>query len=184
MIQFTSYREKQYWQYAGVVLAVIISTLLFGHPLLGIFGSQNLQAAIFATGMLLTGGTILMYGIKNRPGKMELVVWLGFAAVFLMFFLRLGLPERSHVMEYSILAIFIHLALLERTRQGKKVPVPALLAFAVSFFIGVLDEGLQLFIPDRVFDFNDILFNGLVTAFAIGAGMVLRWIRRRMLKKN
>lgn len=180
MTLFTSRREKQYWQYTGLVLLAILSTLMFGHPLLGIFGSQNVQAVIFVLGMLLTGTTILIYGLKTRPGRTEVVIWIGFAAVYLMLFLRLGLPERSHLMEYSVLAIFIHLALVERAKQGKKVPAPALLAFGLTLLTGVLDEGVQYFLPDRVFDPYDIMFNAFAAFAAIGSGMLLRWIRRKM----
>ncbi len=94
-----------------------------------------------------------------------------------MLFLRLGLPERSHLFEYSVLAIIIHKALNERANQGGQVPVPALLAFAIAFLIGVFDECLQIILPDRVFDPVDILFNGFAVTMAIGSSVILRWIR-------
>ncbi len=175
---FKSPREKRFWIYALFVLIAIFSTLVFGRPLLRILGNQNIQAVIFMLGMFLVGITILVHGLKIRPGKTELTIWLGLVAVYLMFFLRLGLPERSHLIEYSVLAIFVHKALIERTSQENQALKPALCAFIVTFIIGVLDECIQILIPDRVFDTDDILFNGLVVLMAIGTSMILTWIRK------
>jgi VanZ family protein len=97
-----------------------------------------------------------------------------------MFFLRLGIPERSHLIEYSVLAIFIHKAFAERVSQGNKIAMPALLSFAVTFLIGVLDECIQLFLPNRVFDALDILFNGIAVTLAIGSNVFLVWVRKRI----
>ena len=84
--------------------------------------------------------------------------------------------------EYSVLVIFIHKALIERAIQGKKIPKPALVAFLTAFAIGVLDEFTQLFLPSRVFDPIDILFNGFVAFMAIGASMVILWVRKKISK--
>ena len=86
--------------------------------MLDTFGDQNMQAAIFMLGMLLTAATVIVHGFRIKPGSMELTIWMGMVAVYLMFFLRLGLPERSHLMEYGVLAVFSHLALMERARRG------------------------------------------------------------------
>ena len=183
MALFTSHREKRLWIFAFVVLGAIVSTLVFGRPLLGLFANQNIQAIIFVLGMLLTGATILVHGLKSRPGKTEIAILIGFAAVYLMFFLRLGLPERSHLMEYGVLAIFIHKALIERLSHGNQVLKPAVLAFVFTFAIGTIDECVQMFLPARVFDPNDVLFNGFVSVMAIGSRLVLQWVQKRFSKK-
>lgn len=173
MTLFTSAREKQLWLLAFLVWDAIFLTLFIGQPLLRLFGDQEIQALIFVAGMILVGTVILLHARKAQPTKLELSIWLGILAVYLMLFLRLGLPERTHLFEYSILAIFIHKALLEREIQGKHVPSPALLAIGMAFSIGVLDEGLQYFMPDRVFDPLDILFNGFAVTMAIGVRVIL-----------
>jgi uncharacterized membrane protein len=181
---FTSTREKRLWLYVILVLAAITSTLVFGQPLVGLFGNHNIQAAFFLLGMILVGATILVYSLKTRTGKTEIVIWLGLAAVYTMFFLRLGLAERSHLIEYSVLAIFIHSALVERANKGNHVLKPALFALFATIIIGVLDECIQLFLPTRVFDPLDILFNGLAGLMAIGSVMVLKWARKKMKRTN
>lgn len=179
---FTSTREKKLWLWSLAVLAAIFSTLFVGQPLLKLFGNQNIQAVIFMFGMLLVGGAMLAHGLKTQPGKIEWAILLGIVAVYFMLFLRLGLPERSHLIEYSVLAIFVHMALMERRGQENQVLKTALLAFLITFATGVLDECLQIFLPDRVFDLTDMVFNGLAGLMAIGARVILQWVRKKIRK--
>jgi VanZ family protein len=179
---FTSAREKRLWLYALIVLLTIISTLIFGQPLVRLFANQDVRAAIFLLVIAIIGTTILIHGLKTRPSRAEVTIWLGLAAVYIMFFLRLGMPERSHMMEYSVFAIFIHMALIERIGQESKILKPALLAIAATFIIGLLDECAQIFLPNRVFDPNDMAFNGFSGLLAIGSRMVLQWIRKKTRK--
>jgi hypothetical protein len=179
---FTSSREKRLWLYALIVFVAILSTLALGRPLQEMLIDQNIQGIVFMLGMILTGVTIIIHGLKTQTSKTEIIIWLGLAAVYLLFFLRLGLPERSHLIEYSVLAIFIHMALIERVSQGDQALMPALLAFAATLIIGILDECIQIFLPDRVFDPNDMLFNGLAGLMAIGSRMVLQWVRKKKSK--
>jgi len=178
MTLFTSLREKNNWFWAFAVFAGIFSTLFIGQPLASVFGNQNIQAAIFLLGMILVGATIIVHGLTTKPGKIEIAVLLGIAAVYIMFFLRLGIPERSHLIEYSVLAIFIHKALSERVRQGGQVLMPALFSFVVTCLIGVLDECIQIFLPNRVFDPMDIMFNCIAVTMAIGASVHITWLRK------
>lgn len=128
--------------------------------------------------MALVGATIILHAFRTRPGKTELTVLLGIIAVYVLFFLRLGLPERSHLMEYSVLAIFVHKAITERANNGKRIPNPAIVAFLITLLIGVVDECIQLVLPYRVFDMLDIVFNGIAIAMAIGSAILLSRVRK------
>lgn len=174
---FTSSREKQLWLYTLFVLLAILSTLIFGGELV-LAMDQDLQAALFFFTMIAIAITIILHGLITKPRKAEITIWLGLSAVYIMLFARLGFAERSHLFEYSILAIFIHKALMERAIQEKRTLKPALIAFLTTFAIGTFDECIQLFLPNRVFDFIDILFNGFAAFMAIGASMVLQWGRK------
>ncbi|WP_020528850.1 VanZ family protein [Flexithrix dorotheae] len=184
MPSFTSSREKKLWLWALAVLAIIFSTLFLGQPLAKLFADQNVRAVIFSFGMILVGMAILFHAIKTRPGRVELAMIFGIVAVYTMLILRLGMPERSHLFEYSVLAILIHKALLERSNQGEKLQYPHLLACVISFLAGVLDECIQIIIPDRVFAPEDIFFNGFVILTAIGFHVILNWGRRRFGRKS
>lgn len=181
---FTSLREKKLWFWVIVVFAAIFSTLFIGQPLIEVFASQDLRAVVFLFGMILVAAAILIHAIKTKPSGIELGIIMGIVAVYAMFILRLGMPERSHLFEYSILAILIHKALLERANSRKLTMPPALLALIIAFSIGVLDEGVQIIIPDRVFDPEDIVFNGFVILMAIGTNIVFKWIGKIRSKSN
>jgi len=182
MSLFTSSREKRLWLYTFLVLVAIIATLIFGGGLV-LTMDQDLQGALFFFTMIAIGITVILHGLITRPGKAEITIWLGLSAVYIMLYSRLGYAERSHLFEYSVLVIFIHKALIERAIQGKKIPKPALVAFLTAFAIGALDEFVQLFLPSRVFDPIDILFNGFAAFMAIGASMLILWVRKMISKE-
>ena len=156
MSVFTSSREKRLWFYTFLVLVAIIASLIFGSGLVPTM-EQGLKDVLFYYTMIALAATVILHGLRTRPGKAEISIWLGLSAVFLLLYSRLGFAERGHLFEYSVLAIFIHKALIERARPEKKVLISGLLAFLAAHIIGVLDEFIQLFIPSRVFDSIDIL---------------------------
>ena len=182
---FTSAREKRLWLFVLLITGAILSTLIIGRPLIELLRDQNLQAIFFLAGMLIIGGTMLLYGLFTKSSAVDLILFIGIGAVYLMLFLRLGLPERSHLIEYSVLALSIHQALQERFQQSRPILVK-LYAFLLSFSIGLIDELIQLFLPDRVFDFNDIVFNGMAILLAIGISAGVRFLKRRwdLMKKK
>lgn len=179
---FTSQREKQLWLYVLIVLFAITTTLVFARGFTIIIVNQNIQAIIFWIAFILIGLSTIIHGLKSKPHKVEIVVWFGILAVYLLLFLRVGHPERTHLMEYSILAIFIHKALIERKGLRNKMVITGLFAFLTTFSIGVIDELIQLFLPSRVFDPIDILFNSLAAFMTISTSLILFWIKN-MVKK-
>ena len=110
---------------------------------------------------------------------MEIAVVLGITVAYLLVFFRMASPvERSHLIEYGVVAVFIYAALTERASQGRRVPVPPLLAILATAVLGLLDECIQVFLPSRVFDPQDILFNLLAGTMAVAASVALAWARR------
>lgn len=177
---FTSAREKRLWAYTLAVVVAIYSTLGLARILVDELGSNFLSVWLFLLGCILVLATVITQGFKVRPGGMEIGIALGVAAAYLLFFVRMAVPtERSHLVEYGVVAVFVHEALLERARQGQRVPMPGLLAIAIASLIGVIDESIQWFLPSRVMDPVDMLFNVLAAAMATVASMALRWARRR-----
>jgi hypothetical protein len=184
MTTFTSLREKRLWLGSFIVFATIYATLFMGRPLASQLRDQNIQAVFFVVGILLIGAAIIIHGVRTKPGKMEISILLGIIAVYVLFIFRLGAPERSHVLEYSVLAIFIHKAFAERGNHRKLILTPSALAFIVAFLIGLMDEFIQIFLPNRVFDPLDILFNGIAVTMAIGTSALMTWLRKRVDKSK
>jgi hypothetical protein len=179
MSLFTSHRERNLWLLVLVVLAAIYATLGLTGMLAGALRDRGLISAAFWLGLFLIGAAIVIQGLKTRPGKAEIGVALGVAGVYLIAFLRMTVPEeRTHLIEYSLVAILIYLALSERQRNGRQVPVPAVLAIAATELLGLLDEGIQALLPNRVFDFIDIGFNAGAGFMAVIAILALAWARR------
>ena len=180
---FTSKRERCLWLLTLVVLAGIFSTLGPSLQLAQWMRETGLDAFIFMTAMLLVAATIVTHGLRVRPRGVYLAVALGVAAVYLLVALRIVVAapeERTHLMEYSVVAVLIHEALSERARNGRRVLLPAVTAAAITSSIGVIDECIQALLPHRVFDPVDILFNVLAAVTTIAASVTLSWIRRRI----
>lgn len=180
MSLFSSRRERRLWIWTLIVVAVLYSTLgvtpvVAASPLF-----RNLNAALFLVGMMLVGATIISRGLKIQLTGLNLSIVLGVAAAYVLVFVRFtSTEERSHLIEYGVAAAFIHAALEERARQGRGVPfypVPAVLATAL---IGVVDEFIQHFIPNRVFDPLDIAFNTMAAILAVATIAALGWAQKR-----
>ena len=161
-------------------MVAIYSTLGLARTLAGVLRDEGVLVAAFALGMVLVGATVVVLGLRKRPGAAEIGIALGIAAAYFMVMLRMALPEeRTHLIEYGVVAVFIHEALKERARQGRRVPIPALFAIAAASAVGTIDEFIQAFIPSRVFDPEDILFNSLAALMAVVSSVALSWARRR-----
>lgn len=173
-------RERRLWLWTTAVVVGIYATLGLARTLADELSDQGLLVPLFVFGLALCGAAIVTQALRTRPGGVEIGIALGVGAVYLMIFQRMGMAvERSHLFEYTVLALLIHEALLERASHGRRVPVPAVLAFVATVLVGTLDEVIQLLIPSRVFDPIDIGFNALAAFMAVVASVALRWARRR-----
>lgn len=178
MSLFTSRRERRLWAWTLAVVAAIFATLGLARTLSDDLGGLGLGVSLFLVCCLLVVATAVAQGLRVRPGGVEIAVALGVLAAYLLVFVRMSITtERSHIIEYGVVALFIHEALTERAAQGRRVPVPALLAVLATGLVGVLDECIQLYLPRRTFDPVDMLFNVLAAVMAITASTALRWAR-------
>ena len=179
---FSSRRERRLWLWTLAVVVAIYSTLGLTGTLAEWLREYGLldAAVFFLLGMFLVGATVVTQGVRVRIGRVEIAVTLGIMAAYLMVFTRMAiLEERTHLIEYGVLGVFIHQALAERARHGRRVPLLPVVAVILTAALGVVDEGIQWLLPNRVFDPQDIVFNLLAGTMAIGAVMVLAWARRR-----
>ncbi|MDE2826040.1 MAG: VanZ family protein [Bacteroidota bacterium] len=183
MSVFTSARERRLWVCTLAVTVAIYSTLGLARILDDQLGSYIFSVWIwlFVLGCILVLATVTIQGLGFRPGGREIGVAIGIVAAYLLFIVRMAMPtERSDLVEYGVVAVFVHEALLERVSQGQHVPVPSLLAIAIASAIGVIDGGVQQLLPSHYMDPTDMLFNVLVVVMAIIASVALRWARRRV----
>jgi hypothetical protein len=178
---FASDRERRLWLWALVVVVAIYSTLGPAGTLAAFLRAHNLLQVTVALVALLVVGAIAGQWARKRPGLREIGVVLGVTAVYGMVWVRIQIPEeRTHLFEYGLVAVLIYQALIERRRQGRRVPVPALLAVALTALLGWLDEGIQSSLPNRVYDMRDVGLSALAGGMAIAASLALAWARRRV----
>ncbi len=183
MTFFSSHRERRLWLWVLVVMAAIYATLGLAQTLAATLeerGLLDISLGLFLLCMFLVAVTVLTQGLKVRPGGAEVAVFIGVVTAYLLVLTRMTVPtERSHLIEYSIVGVLIYEALTERKSQGRSVPLPPVLAVLLTAALGVLDEGIQWLLPNRVFDPVDILFNLLAGTMAVAGSVALAWARRR-----
>lgn len=181
MLSFTSRRERNLWLLAAAVVVAIYSTLGLATTLAAELTDRNLLDNISALGFFVLFGAVFLVGLRGRiPNAFTLAIALGMVAVYALVFLRMASPiERSHLFEYSLLAILIHEALIERSQSGRTVPRPGVVAVVAASVIGVVDELLQLMIPSRVFDPIDMGFNVLAASMGVAVSGAVSWAVRR-----
>ncbi len=179
MSLFSSDRERRLWLWTLAVLAAVYSTLGLATTLAGMLREQGLLNAGFVFALCLVGATVAALGLKARPAGLEIAVALGLAAAYLLVLLRMAIPtERSHLVEYSVVGALIYSALAERRSQGRRVPLPAVLALVATVLLGWLDEGIQAILPSRRYDLRDVAFNTLAAMMGIVPCAVLARLRR------
>ena len=155
-------------------MVAIYSTLGPARTLADALRERNLLEISFVVVLLLVVGTLAVSWVKRRPGWSEIGVVLGVALAYWMVGWRIdSWEERTHLVEYGIVAALIHMALLERVRNGRRVPMPAALTVAVTALLGTLDEVIQAMLPNRVFDVRDIGFNALAGFMVIAARLAI-----------
>lgn len=163
-----------------VVVVTIYVTLGLAGTLASSFSEPSLNAATFVLGGLLILAALITQSVERSLGPFELFVAVGVLAVFVLVVTRLTSPvERSHLMEYGVVAILIYQALRERADNGQRVPRPVLLAIGMTAVVGTVDELIQAPLPNRVFDPADIWFNIGAAVMGVLGGLALTWARSR-----
>ena len=174
VVKFSSERERRLWLWTMAAVVAIYSTLGLSRTFAVELRNRGLVDAAFLWAFVVILLAIAALALKIRPGGKEVGVWLGVAAAYSFVFIRMALPEeRTHVVEYGVVAILVHEALVERASNGRGVTNPALLALGLTILIGSLDEFLQLLIPSRVFDPADMFVNSVSAFMALLAKLAL-----------
>ena len=188
---FSSERERRLWLWALVVLVAIYSTLSPAQQLAAELRERNLLTVTSGAFLLLVGLLIVSRWAKMGPGRREIGAGVGVMAVYLVTLIRLPIPEaRSHLFEYGLVAMLIYQALLERRGNGRRVPIPSLLAAVATALLGWVDEGIQWFLPNRVFDLADVGLNAafglmaIVASLFVGLSRKLDILKRLRLRKG
>jgi len=176
---FVTKRERRLWTCAALVVSVIYLTLGVVRSLLQPLEASGWGSWLFLSGCFLILVFILTQGMTVLPRWPEIVVGVGVAVIYSFTLMSIAKPEeRMHLIVYGIVALLIYAALLERSAFGRTIPASSIVVVMVTTSLGLVDECLQLALPDRVFDVRDILYDALAATMAVMANASLRWARR------
>jgi len=122
MALFTSKREQRLWVWTLVVVAAIYSTLGLTATLANTLLDQGLFGAVFFYAFLVIWVAVLTQGLRVQPRGIEIGVGFGIVAVYMMVFARMGIPERTHLFEYTVVATLIYEALKATSAHLRCLP--------------------------------------------------------------
>ena len=167
---FKSTREFSLWLCAFLVVLLVYASIPVVRPWVFSLTPQT-AALIWAGGMAAVAGMVLVLSVTRGAGWQRMGVGLGLIAVCVLLLARVtSLSERSHLIEYAVIALLIHEALIERSRasltQSSQLAL-AIKSFVVVMLISLADETIQWGLPGRVFDLRDMLFNAIAAGVAL-----------------
>ena len=120
--------------------------------------------------------SVWIYNKKYKVNQFLLII----SPLLLMMYLSLSLDgwgERIHFVEYAVLGLLISRAVNVRTLHG------IIATCCLITLIGVVDEIIQWFLPNRVGDMRDVFMNSVGGLSGLWLGRFLFW-EQRLLKKN
>ena len=156
-------------------MATIYATQGLARSLSDELQARSLFDALFAVAMMLIGVSTVALAWRQGASAVQYGIGLGVAAVYLLVFVRMGIPEeRTHLIEYGVVALLIHESLRER-----RAPHAALGAIALASAFGLIDELIQAVVPSRTYDSEDVVFNTLAAVMAVAARLAIEAGGRR-----
>lgn len=180
MSLFLSKRERYLWISTLTVLISIYSSLGLAGLMAEGLQNRGWVEIFFAIFAFLTLIVFITQGLKVRPGGVEIAVGLGMMITFSMVIIRMGIPvlERTHLIEYGLLATFIFQALVEGAQNGRNVPLLPVVTILVTSIFGIIDELILAILPNRIFDIRDVFFNVLSAIIAVGFSLLMTRIQK------
>jgi len=134
---FSSGRERRLWLWAAATLVAIYSTLGVARNVTDALRERNMLGISIAILFLVVLGPVAWRWARSRPDRREIGAALAVAFAYWMVLVRMGSPEeRTHLLEYGIVAALVHMAFLERVANGRTVPRPAALVNAPQRWVG------------------------------------------------
>lgn len=163
-------REQDWisWLLVLLSIAVIWATIPFARDVSDFVG-KRWGRDLFREGVMILVvagvGAALLTVVRIAKLARRNFLWLLLVGALLSYFtlgVRASPEETIHFAEYFVLGFLLFRALSHRMRDVGIYAAALLLGATV----GLVDEALQWFTPERVFDLRDVAFNALGTAMS------------------
>ncbi|MBI5116822.1 VanZ family protein [Candidatus Poribacteria bacterium] len=167
-------RRRRAWACAAAMMSVILLSLpitpFLWRKAVEVFGPQFNILGYFV--LVVLALVFAIYAVRRRDRlERSSVFVLGGLAVIYYWLLRYHCrfpAERLHLFEYGLLAYLLYRALRYDFPEMKAYS----LGFSISSLFGLLDEIIQHFLPNRVFEWRDVATNVIASAL----GLVITWL--------
>ncbi len=118
---------------------------------------------------------VALYVLRLKPPILSILLLIPILGAYGVLFLKMKIPvERIHLLEYGLLGFMLTGVLNDRWRAGRSAGG----ALAGAATAGYVDEAIQYFLPNRVYDLRDVGFNALAGFSGIVVFAVLHWVQR------
>jgi VanZ family protein len=166
-------KARKIW-WSGVLLYLVFIYATLGYaPVLWdalneITGGSGL-AIVYAAGISVVVA-ILLYTVffkKEKSPAKYLLLLISFYIFFILNKLATFPAEKIHLLEYGMLSVLLYNALkVDMDRYDVRLYI---WGSAICLLAGLIDEIIQLVLPDRFFDWKDVFINAAsgITAFVI-----------------
>lgn len=163
MVEFDAELNQQRtrgWQKVAAWTVFIYVSAFYAVPLAReMFTYLNMNALMgMIFGALLLAGVITLYiktGCFQVPTRKKILMAIAFAVFVLAYWTAERHAKRFHLIEYSILAYFFQ-RVLRLDFKGARLWI---FAFLGALLVGLGDEILQRWIPERVSSWPDLFVN-------------------------
>lgn len=155
-------RLSNRWLAVAAWIAVIYAAIPFVRSLRDAFAARwPVQAVGFAVMGVVAAAAAgaLLASRRRRRVRIADIAWLGGIAAGMIVWthLLMGQPEEAvHFVEYGVLGVLLFRAL----RPHINNPGVFVAAALIGTIVGTVDEIIQWTVPDRYWDFRDLVLNG------------------------
>ena len=173
--------KKRLWVLISIYILFIFVSLPFFPTFINVLSSFISKEILNLLSLVLSVSFFLMlsiwiYNKKYKVNQFLLII----SPLLLLTYFSLSLDvwvERIHFIEYAVLGLLISRAVNVRTLQG------IIATCCLITLIGVVDEIIQWFLPNRVGDMRDVAMNSFGGLSGLWLGRFLYW-EQHFLKRN
>ena len=126
----------------------------------------------------------VIYKIKKRGGIKRNITFYSLAAAVLIYTVIIWqyklAEEKIHFFEYGVLGFLIYRALIVDVR-GFRVYIFTLI---LGFMLGWIDEIIQRMLPNRYYEFRDVMMNGVGVLMAIAIILIVNMDKHLFNKRH